>query len=600
LTAASTEEGISVRGFVIAFDTESHMPVDRDPLEERLARWQAALPDGGLQVVRHGRCRVFLFSTQGGVSAQFNQRARQLGDELLFWTGPRVDITDLDALRSPPHDLADMLDAARSWPSDLDTAVCVSYREGSHSLAVRTDILNATYVYTTQTGRWHLLSNSSLVLARLTDAGVNWVAASEFIASGSIYGNCSLYDGIRTLRPATVHLFKSGAKPDSLTYWNPDALKFNALSADEACERVVSELDRDFQLLNASGKTFILDLTGGYDSRANLGFALRKLKNFETTVTGRVGDEDVVLSSALAHRAGIKHTVIETTRDDSDPHRRLSDAALLTDCEYDILEYARIRYVQTRFDTLHQPSLHGSGGGDLARNIILRRDFYQPDPEGRLVLEPLIAQRFRNSIPKAWSRSDRPIADWEAHMRARIAEYDVPELPAFARLDIIYLRMRMQFWQARISSSTNRFRSSFSPWTNRHVLDAMLSTRWRDRRHQRLSRLFLRALHPSLSRTPVARGEPAGPDAWSVVAALPARMRYYAGRIAIRLGRQPVSVPLDRSLYQHTIPNWEEVLANILNPAGVQAMMAQPSALNQQVLGRLVTLAHVREKLSAL
>jgi len=598
--AVASPERHSVRGFVIVFDTEPHIPVaEGDPLEQRLARWQAALPEGGLQVVRHGRCRVMLFSMRAGVPAQFNQMVRQLGDELLFWTGPRVDMTDPDALRSLPHDITEMADAARSWPAFLDTAVCVSYRSDPHSLAVRTDILNATYVYATQTGRWRLLSNSSLVLARLIDAGVNWIAASEFLASGSIYGNYSLYEGIRTLKPATVQLFRSGSESESLTYWNPEALQFNALSAHEACDRVVSELDRDFELLNASGKTFVLDLTGGYDSRANLGFALRKLERFETTVSGRKGDEDVTLSSALARRAGIKHTVIESTRDDSDPHRRLADAALLTDCEYDVLEYARIRYVQTRFDTLQQPSLHGSGGGDVARNIILRSDFYERTPEGRLVLEPLIAQRFRNAIPKHWSRPDRPTADWEAHMRTRIAEYDVPELPAFARLDIIYLRMRMQFWQARISSSTNRFRSSLSPWTNRHVLDAMLSTRWQDRRHQMLSRLFLRALHPDLSRTPVARGEPAGPDAWSMVAALPARMRYYAGRVAARLGRQSTPAPVNRILYQHTIPNWEEVLANILKPAGLQAMMADGGPHNQQVLGRLVTLAHVKDSLNA-
>ena len=96
-------------------------------------------------------------------------------------------------------------------------------------------------------------------------------------------------------------------------------------------------------------------------------------------------------------------------------------------------------------------------------------------------------------------------------MRARIAMHDVSHLPAYVRLDIIYLRMRMQFWQGRIGSSTNRFRASFSPWTNRRVLEAMLTTNWKERDHQMLSRLFLRALHPDLSRVGVARGEPAGP-----------------------------------------------------------------------------------------
>lgn len=587
-----------MRGFVVAFDTEARLPVaDDDPFERRFAQWRQALPPAGLLTVRHDRCRILLYSSRDDIPAQFNQLARRSPDELLLWVGPRVDITEPGMLQSLPHDLDEMARVASLWPAALDTGVCISYRADSHSLAVRTDILNATYVYVTRFGRWQLISNSSLALARLIDGKVNWIAASEFLASGSIYGNHSLYEGIRTLKPAMVHLIRGRAEPEARSYWSPQALPFNSLSAREACVQVVAELDNDFDLLNASGKNFVLDLTGGYDSRANLGFALRKLKRFETTVTGRAGDEDVVLSSAMARRAGIKHTVIETQSDNRDPRVRLAEAALLTDCEYDILEYARIHYVQTRFDTLHQPSIHGSGGGDVARNIILRRDFFDSTPEGGLVLEPLIAQRFRNAIPKHWSRDDRPTADWEAHIRARIAEYDVPELPAFARLDILYLRMRMQFWQARISSSTNRFRSSLSPWTNRRVLDTMLSTRWKDRQHQMLSRMFLQALHPDLSRTPIARGEPSGPDAWSVLSALPARMRYYAGRVAVRLGRLPAPASVSREIYQHTMPRWEDVLSNILQPSGVQALLADGGPHNQQVLGRLVTLAHVQDSL---
>lgn len=47
----------------------------------------------------------------------------------------------------------------------------------------------------------------------------------------------------------------------------------------------------------------------------------------------------------------------------------------------------------------------------------------------------------------------------------------------------------------------------------------MLTTRWRERQRQMLSRLFLRALHPDLTRFVVARGEPGGPDLWSAAVA---------------------------------------------------------------------------------
>ncbi len=506
------------------------------------------------------------------------------------------------ALLQPPisHDLTELAAATLASPGALDTAVCVSYRATAHSLIVKTDVLNATFVYWARSGRWLLLSNSSLTLARLIRAGVDWVAASEFLASGSIYANHSLYEGVRTLKPATLHAFTNGSAPASHEYWRLDTLPFNTLSAREACGRVIEELDRDFDALNATGKTFILDLTGGYDSRANLGFALRRLKSFETTVSGLSQDEDVVLSTALARHFGLKHTVIAHPGPDDPRHaRRLAASVLLTDLEYDIVEYSRIYNTQSQFDSLHQPSIHGSGGGDVARNIILRREFYDTTPDGRLVVEPLIAQRFRNLIPGALGRSDLPIANWVAHIRARIAEHDAPHLPAYVRLDIIYLRMRMQFWQGRIGSSTNRFRSSFSPWTNRRVLEAMLTTHWKERDHQMLSRLFLRALHPELSRVGVARGEPAGPSSWDVIRGTPARLRYFASRLSAR-GGWARTAAADPTLYRHLVPKWEEVVENMLCPGAVSALIATGGPASQpQVLGRLVTLAHVKDSLNA-
>jgi hypothetical protein len=182
-------------------------------------------------------------------------------------------------------------------------------------------------------------------------------------------------------------------------------------------------------------------------------------------------------------------------------------------------------------------------------------------------------------------------------MRGRIAEHDHPELPAFARLDILYLRMRMQFWQGRIGSSTNRFRSSFSPWTNRRVMETMLITKWKEKRHQMLSRLFLARLHPDLARLPVARGEAAGPTAWSTLVALPARTRYYAGRVAWRLGWKHAHLEGKSSVFDQFGPKWEAVLGNLLRPEAAKNLKAGGLLNHLPVLGRLVTLAHLEDSL---
>src|SRR4029077_19577880 len=142
-------------------------------------------------------------------------------------------------------------------------------------------------------------------------------------------------------------------------------------------------------------------------------------------------------------------------------------------------------------------------------------------------------------------------------------------------------------WQGRIGSSTNRFRSSFSPWTNRRVLEAMLTTHWKERDHQMLSRLLLRALHPDLSRVDVARGEPAGPSCWDVVRGMPRRLRYFAGRLSARRGwaragggglsarrGRARAAESDPAIYRHLVPQWEEIVANVLRPDAVPVLTA--------------------------
>jgi hypothetical protein len=272
------------------FDTEPAAPrTPDDSLEARFTQWESGAAN--LHRLEHPNCRVYRFTTSAAIPAEFNQRAWRTPTELLLWTGPRVDMTAAELLRAPTsHDLTELAAETLASPGALDTAVCVSYRATTHSLIVKTDVLNATFVYWARSGRWLLLSNSSLTLARLMGAGVDWVAASEFLASGSIYGNHSLYAGIRTLKPSTVYCYTGNRAPASREYWRLDSLPFNTLTAREACDCVVEELDRDFDALNATGKTFILDLTGGYDSRTNLGFALRGLKSFQTTVRGTLAD----------------------------------------------------------------------------------------------------------------------------------------------------------------------------------------------------------------------------------------------------------------------------------------------------------------------
>ena len=59
-------------------------------------------------------------------------------------------------------------------------------------------------------------------------------------------------------------------------------------------------------------------------------------------------------------------------------------------------------------------------------------------------------------------------------------------------------------------------------------------------------------------------------------------------------------VEADPAVYRHLAPMWEEIVERVLRPDAVSALTASGGPATQpQVLGRLVTLAHVNDRLNA-
>ena len=106
------------------------------------------------------------------------------------------------------------------------------------------------------------------------------------------------------------------------------------------------------------------------------------------------------------------------------------------------------------------------------------------------------AQRRINLVEHIQGVADRTIVGLEAH-------------PNTFQMDVAYLRMRMQRWQGRIASSTNRIWPCLSPFMSRTVLETMLQTRFAARQRSRLIRLMLAKYKPRLAAYPLEHGNPA-------------------------------------------------------------------------------------------
>jgi hypothetical protein len=79
------------------------------------------------------------------------------------------------------------------------------------------------------------------------------------------------------------------------------------------------------------------------------------------------------------------------------------------------------------------------------------------------------------------------------------------------QLDATYILMRMQCWQGRIASSTNRIWPALTMFLFRPVLETLLSVRARDRANSMLVRRILAENAPDWANFPLESGFPAAP-----------------------------------------------------------------------------------------
>ena len=126
-----------------------------------------------------------------------------------------------------------------------------------------------------------------------------------------------------------------------------------------------------------------------------------------------------------------------------------------------------------------------------------------------------------------------------------------------AKLDNVYLTLRMQRWQGRIASSTMRIWPCVAPFTFRRPMELSLSAAPFDRLRNRMSRRLIEHLDPRLAALPMAEGYPASPlRPWNAHRFLLPASRIFIEKGAGRLGlrshseqrRRPESLGRRRSL----------------------------------------------------
>lgn len=375
---------------------------------------------------------------------------------------------------------------------------------------VITDVAGSCHAYRRDANGLLAISGSSLILASFGEIELDRTGLQEFLGTGVIYEDRTVHKRIRKLAPASIYRFTGTEKETIERYWIFPRQKEEWSEPHVAAQALWQTLGRAASRVGRLyGKT-VCDLTGGYDSRVLVASFLGCKMPVSTVVSGQNGTSDVEISRGLARKVGLAHRRMDRSQELS--LTQIDEVVSFTDGEFDCIEYAPVRTIHRTLATDFGLSVNGSFG-ELARGywwelLFPHTGAQRPLDFDRITKGRYVVESFPSDIIAKPER-----LDLAAHMADVIRRCNaaVQMLPNTAQMDNTYLHLRMQRWQGRIASSTNRIWPCVSLFLCRSILDTMVGVPWQVRRRSFLVRRMLRDYAPDLARYPLEHGYPAEP-----------------------------------------------------------------------------------------
>jgi asparagine synthase (glutamine-hydrolysing) len=380
----------------------------------------------------------------------------------------------------------------------------------SGEVFVVTDLMGSRHCFMRAVGDCVALSTSSLLLAALGDVTPDPLGCEEFLRTGAIYEDRTLFREVKKLAPGTVCRFAGGKLADAVRYWRMCDLDPEAFDGEDAAQLLGERLIGVAEQITAVYRRPVCDLTGGYDSRSVVAAFLNAGVEFETTVLGGDFDPDVVISKGLSKLIGVTNRQFAPEEEIS--AEALRGALRLTDGECDLIQYARVQSLHRNLSSEYDVSVNGSYG-EIARGYWWNLLFPKTGKRERLDSRRLAMRRYAADPSSPCLFPPGAGLDFVEHMAMIIGRLNLTldGWPNTAQMDHAYLMLRMQRWQGRIASATDQIWPCLSPFMFRPVLETALQTTVRTRKQSRLVRSLMAMLSPQLAAYPLAQGYPAAP-----------------------------------------------------------------------------------------
>jgi hypothetical protein len=445
----------------------------------------------------------------------------------------------------------------------------VTGHAASREVTVIVDVVGTLHCYARTIEGAVAISASSLVLAALGDVTLDATACQEFLQTAAMYEDRTYFNEVRKLDASRCYCYANGSLQSRQRYWHATDLAPDSLDGEASVVAMREAMAGAARKIGAVFPRTVVDLTGGYDSRAGVAAFLDAKVPFRTAVAGLLDDPDILVSRRLADQLGLDHRHFQPGPVSS--FAQLQQALELTDGECDLVDYARIYEVQSDLAARFDVSVN-SYSGEIGRGY--GWEVLMPNTGKRMPLDPSKAalRRFVNPTYDSSVVPPKIRMNPATHFRDVIARADegLTDLPNTMQYDYCMTMMRCQRWYGRIASSTNQLWPCMSFFLLRSIIKPMLETNTRSRENSLLFRRVFLAIHPVLANEPLARGYPPLPVTWKTIHRFWPLIPLYGGKVLDRVRRKllPRRASPGMSLDSPRMRLWQDpAVQHVLHPA---------------------------------
>lgn len=271
--------------------------------------------------------------------------------------------------------------------------------ELGQTLLIASDIIRSLPVFymKTETG-WIISDEANEIVKNIQAPQINVIGQKEYLGTGYVTGSETLVEGISQLQAGEVVELKDGVRKEFYSTYRVG--KAAEGSYESFKSKGIGVIEKTFERLLASlnGKTAVIPLSGGYDSR--LIAVMMKKAGYENVVCftyGRKGNPEALISKRVADRLNYSWYFIEYTEEliadyvSSKEFRKYYPWASNLSSMFFMQEYFAVQYLKKQklipSDSVFIPGHSGDflGGSQFAKHNISASDELMETLAGRIL-----------------------------------------------------------------------------------------------------------------------------------------------------------------------------------------------------------------------